>query len=105
MTATIAVLFMLSIVLCEGHIEDVQTEFIKGKAVSTSHTTVQPYSKIECVKKCYEEGKKDRCNVAGYDKTTNSCHLSLDKDTDIVDAAAQAAGVYIFPQGTCCYSF
>jgi len=105
MTATIAVLFMLSIVLCEGHIEDVQTEFLKGKALSSSHTTLQPYSKIECVKKCYEEGRKDRCNVAGYDKTTKSCHLSLDKDTDIVDATAEAAGVYIFPQGIYSYRF
>ena len=99
MTAKTAFVFMLSNVLSEGHIEDIKTEFVKGKLVSTSHTTLQPYSKIECVKKCYEEGKKGNCNVAGYDKSTKSCHLSLDKDTDVVDVAAEAAGVYIFPQG------
>jgi len=99
MSAKTAFIFMLSNVLSEGHIEDIKTEFIKGKYVSTSHTTLQSYSKIECVKKCYEEGKKGNCNVAGYDKSTKSCHLSLDMDTDVVDAAVEASGVYIFPQG------
>jgi len=100
MTAKTAFVLMLSIVLSKGHIEDIKTEFVKGKLVSTSHTTLQPYSKIECVKKCYDEGKKDNCNVAGYDKSTKSCHLSLDMDTDVVDAASETAGVYIFPQGS-----
>jgi len=99
MTLSVTMLYLVTIALSDGQIQDITTEFEAGKAVATSHTTIQPYSKIQCVKKCYEEGKKDRCNVAGYNKETKSCHLSVDMRHEVLDVADAGAGVYIFPKG------
>ena len=83
----------------KAHIQDITTPFVQGKTVATSYATIQPYSKVQCAKKCYEEGRKGKCNVAGYNRETKSCQLSEDMEPDVLDAIDEAAGVYIFPQG------
>jgi len=73
--------------------------FTKGKAVSTSHTTIQPYSKIQCAEKCFEEGRYGRCSVAGYNKALKACYLSVDTPQDVVDVADDMSGVYFIKNG------
>ena len=94
-------LFLLSTVaLSVANIQDILTAFTKGKAVATSHTSLHQYSKIQCVKKCFEEGKKGACSVAGYNKATKVCYLSTDSEDDVVNVADELSGVFIVPQPT-----
>jgi len=97
--ATPLVLYLVTITCSEAQTQDITTSFVQSKTVTTSYATIQPYSKIQCVKKCYEEGRKGKCNIAGYNMATKSCQLSDDMEPDVLDATDEAEGVYIFPQG------
>jgi len=92
-------LYLVTITCSEAQTQDITTAFVQSKTVATSYATIQPYSKIQCVKKCYEEGRKGKCNIAGYNMATKSCQLSDDMEPDVLDATDEAEGVYIFPQG------
>ena len=48
--------------------------------------------------KCFEEGKKGACSVAGYNKATKVCYLSTDSEDEVVDVADELSGVFILPQ-------
>jgi len=74
-------------------------QFIKGKAVTTFNKTFQPFSEIQCVKKCYEAGKEDMCSVAGYNKTTKACYTNVDTQQDVVDVADEMSGVFFMTDG------
>jgi len=90
-------LFTLSI--CGATILTSAAMFTKGKAVLTSHTTLQPYSKIQCAEKCFEEGQNGRCSVAGYNKVLKACYLSVDSLQDVVNVADEMSGVLYMNDG------
>jgi len=94
-----ALIIHLSMVaLSSANIQDISAAFIRGKTVATSHTSLQKYSKAQCVKKCFEEGKKGACSVAGYNKATKVCYLSTDTEADVLDVADELSGVFVVSQ-------
>jgi len=95
-TRLILVLISL-VVLSSANTQEIYTTFIERKAVATSHTSLQQYSKIQCVKKCFEEGRKGACSVAGYNRATKVCYLSTDSQDEVVDVADELSGVFIIP--------
>jgi len=94
-------LFLLStFALSSANKQGIYATFTKGKAVASSHTSLQQCSQIQCVRKCFKEGKEGACNVAGYNKATKVCYLSTDSEDEIVDVADDFSGVFIVPQPT-----
>jgi len=75
------------------------TNFTNRKAVATSHKTIQPLTDIQCVRECFQEGRKGMCNVAGYNKDTATCQLSVDSQQDVVDATDEMSGVFYMNDG------
>jgi len=43
---------------------------------------------------CFTEGQKDRCNVAGYNKATKTCYLSMDDPQDVASVDDENIGVF-----------
>jgi len=75
------------------------TEFTIGKAVSTNYKAIERFSEIQCVRKYYDERKNDMCSVAGYNRTSRVCTLSIDNQEDLVDVADDMAGVFVMTDG------
>jgi len=99
-------IILWTIAVCWASIQSTQTTFTKGKMVATSHTTIQPFSKIQCVEKCHEESKTNSCSIAGYDKALKACYLSVDNQENVISVANDNVGVFFFQQGMCknkCY--
>ena len=95
--ATFVVVVLVTISLSNAEIQDFKANFMKGKTVATSYLTVERYSKIQCVEKCYKEGKEGRCTIAEYSKATRSCKLSMDSQNDVLDTFDDSSGVFIYP--------
>jgi len=94
-TATTVLFFLLlTFALCWAFLQTPAT-FVAGKFVATNHTTLMPYSEIQCAAKCFEEGHNNRCSVAGYSRNTRTCYLSLDSLQNVSDVADQKVGVFI----------
>ena len=55
---------------------------------------MQPFSAIQCLKKCFEEGRQGMCSVAEYNKATATCQLSVDSHQDVIDVADEMTGVF-----------
>lgn len=87
--------FILEYSLCMATVQTTATHFIKGKTVATSYKTLQSYSKIKCVEKCFAEKRQNRCSIAGYNKVTKTCFLSNDGQQDLLDANEEF-GVMLF---------
>jgi len=98
--AVCLVFFSLTISLCAATSQEIRTRFVTGKFVTTSHTTLQPYSQIQCVDRCFREARNGRCSVAGYNKTAQYCYLSIDSQQDLVDNADLSVGVFYVHQDT-----
>jgi len=81
--------------LCQTNWEEIRPTFVTGKFVTTSHTTLRPFSQIQCVDRCFREARNGRCSVAGYNKTAQSCHLSTDNYENIVEVDDVSSGVFI----------
>ena len=81
------------------------TRFVNRKCVGSSRMTLHHYSKLKCVQKCHEENTKGLCNVAGYDKGTKTCYLSMDSHQDVLDVDDELSGVYLLEKGTLHISF
>jgi len=92
-------LLLVTTSICDANMWTSVTEFTKGKAVSTSYKTFERFSEVQCVKKCNDERKNDMCNVAGYNKTSRVCTLSIDNQEDLVDVADDMAGVFVMTDG------
>ena len=90
---------VLIIAACVALILETDTRFENRKCVGSSHKTLQHYSKIKCVQKCHEENTKGLCNVAGYDKATKTCYLSMDSYQDVLDVNDESFGVYFIEKG------
>ena len=91
----IAVIVYISFEQSCATIQDLSTQFTAGKRVATSHTTIASVSKIQCVEQCIRAGKKNNmCDIAGYNKNTRSCQLSLDQYQDVVTVGDDSFGVF-----------
>lgn len=82
--------------LCTALIQSVKTRFTEGKQLLTSHTTLQKISKIKCVERCNQAKKNNMCTLAGYDKATKTCFLSVDDPQNILDTDDETFGVFFY---------
>jgi len=87
---------LMTIALCMATIQSVKTKFTEGKKLSTSHTTLQGISKIKCVEKCSKEKQTGGCTLAGYNKATKTCYLSVDGPQDVFDTTDEMFGVFFY---------
>jgi len=97
--ATFAVVILATVSKSNAELQDYIATFKKGKTVATSYLTIERISKVQCADKCYKEGKQGRCRIAGYNKNTKVCRLSMDNQCDILDFADDSSGVFIYQQG------
>jgi len=103
MVLKIALSFFVLIIceaMCGALLIEKDTQFENRKCVGTIRLTLQHYSKIKCVQKCHEESTKGLCNVAGYNKATRTCYLSMDSHQDILDVDDEMVGVYFMDKGS-----
>jgi len=91
-----SVILFVAISLCNADTQSVTTKFTEKKCVATSHTTLLKISKIKCVEKCNQERQKGRCTLAGYNKATKTCYISVDNPLDIVDTTDEMFGVFFY---------
>jgi len=89
-------IYLLTVSLCTANIQSVITKFTEGKKVSTSYTTLQKISKTQCVERCNKEKQTGRCTLAGYNKATRSCYLSVDGPQDVLDTTDEMYGVFFY---------
>ena len=94
--ATIAVVILATVF--PSRADFFKATFMTRKTVATSYLTIQSYSGVRCVDRCCREGRKGRCSIAGYNKATKSCLLSMDSQQDVVDSTDDSNGVFIFQQ-------
>jgi len=87
---------LMSIALCMATIQSVKTKFKEGKKLSTSHTTLQRISKIQCVERCSKGKQTGACTLAGYNKATKTCYLSVDDAQDVLDTTDETFGVFFY---------
>ena len=92
-------IYLLTVSLCTANIQSVITKFTEGKKLSTSYTTLQKISKIQCVERCNKDRQTGGCTLAGYNKATRSCYLSVDGPQDVLDTEDEAYGVFFYEPG------
>jgi len=97
-TTSVAVL-LFTASICEATLLSTTAQFTKGKVVATSYKTIQPFSEVQCVTKCFEDGRKGMCYVAGYNKVTSTCYLSVDREQDVLDVEDDMTGVFYINHG------
>jgi len=86
----------MAIALCMATIQSVKTKFTEGKKPLTSYTTLQRISKIQCVERCSKEKQTGGCTLAGYNKATKTCYLSVDDAQDVLDTTDEMFGVFFY---------
>jgi len=96
--ATLAVVILATVSKSNADFQEFIATFEKGKTVATSYLTIERISKVQCADKCYKEGKQGRCRIAGYNKNTKVCRLSIDSQCDVLDIADDHNGVFIYQQ-------
>lgn len=97
--AIFVVVFLAIVPHSQADFEQFSVTFVGGKTVTTNYLTLERFSIVQCVEKCYNEGKNGRCSVAGYNRATQTCRLSMDSEQDVEDIPDASNGVFIF-QGT-----
>ena len=95
--ATAAVVFVWTCSLSSANIQTAQTNFTRGIKVATNYMTLQSYSKIKCVGKCFDEKRHGRCSIAGYNLATRTCYLSNDIQDDLL-STDDTYGVFLYPE-------
>jgi len=98
-TTIVVASFIAAVAFAVGNVQDIQTNFEQCKAVPSSYSTITSISRVQCVKKCFEESRNNRCNIAEYNKATRSCKLSWGRQEDLLTVADDNAGVYLLPEG------
>jgi len=88
-------LLLASITLCTSTIQSVTTTFTKMKSVATSYATLENISKIRCVERCNRDSQVN-CTLAGYDKATKTCYLSVDNPQNPVNTTDDMHGVFFY---------
>ena len=102
----IACVGLMTIALCMATIQSVKTNFTVGKKLSTSYATLQKISKIRCVERCAEDKQTGACKLAGYNKATKTCYLSVDGPQDVLDTTDEMFGVFFYePDQTSIYHY
>jgi len=101
--ATVVILYLVTLAYSEAQMQEIIATLIQNKAVATSYATIQPYSKAQCVNKCFDQSRQGRCKSAGYNKATQSCQLSDDMQHQVLNSTDEAAEVFILPQGNCVF--
>ena len=94
--ATVALVFLCASSMCMATVNTTSTTLTKGKMVPTSYMTLQAFSDMNCVRKCFLEKMQNRCSVAGYDKSTQTCFLSNDGPQDLLATADEDVGVFFY---------
>jgi len=91
-------LFILleTVPLSTANVQSVMTTFTEKKTVATSHTTLMKLSKIQCVERCNKERQIGGCTLAGYNKATQTCYLSVDNPQDALDTTDVMSGVFFY---------
>jgi len=98
--AAFAVVIVLTVSQCNANFQEFRASLMPRKTVATSYLTLERYSHMRCVEKCYAEGKQGRCTIAAFNKATRSCRLSMDSQCDILDTSDDSSGVYTFQHVT-----
>jgi len=104
----ISCIALLAISLCVATIQSVTTQFTEGKKLSTNYATLQKVSKIQCVERCNKDKQTGGCTLAGYNKATRNCYLSVDGPQDVLDTTDEAYGVFFYEpdqSGICLFEF
>jgi len=96
----IAFFLVWTIASSSARIQKSATTFLAGKGVVTSHTVLQPYSELQCVRRCVTENQRNMCNVAEYHPDTHVCKLSVDSHQELINFADDNVGVFIIPKPT-----
>jgi len=78
--------------------------FTSRKAVASSFRTIEPFTQIQCVRECINEGRKGVCNLAGYHASSKKCQLSADSQQDVVDVEDGMSGVFVITYGSYNYA-
>ena len=94
--AFLSIVLLVTVTMCTATIQSVTTKYIEKKTVATSHTTLQKISEIKCVERCNKERKNGMCTVAGYNKATQTCYLSVDKPQTVLDTDDEMSGVLFY---------
>jgi len=97
--ATVAVVILMTIGLCSADIQEVKTQFVKNKVLSTSYATKQHISKLHCVEWCSRDRQVGKCKTAGYNKYSKTCSLSMDYQHTLLDVADETNGVFLMEEG------
>jgi len=97
--ATVAVVFLMTIALCSTTVQEVRTQFVKNKLLSTIYATKQPMSQLYCVEWCSRERQSGKCTIAGYNKSSKTCKLSMDYQHNLLDVADETTGVFLMEEG------
>ena len=97
-TVTVAVVILMTIALCSADIQEVRTQFVKNKLLSTSYATKLHISKLNCVQWCSRDRQMGKCKIAGYSKT---CCLSMDNPEDALQVDDEMAGVFFIGKFLC----
>jgi len=97
-SVTFVVVILATVSESRADLQEFLASFKKGKTVTASYQTLERFSKVQCADKCYQEGKLGRCRIAGYNKNTKVCRLSMDSQCDILDIADDSSGVFIYQQ-------
>jgi len=100
---TVAVVILMTIALCSTNIQEVRTQFVKNKFLSTIYATRQSISQLQCVQWCSTERKSGKCKIAGYNKYSKACSLSMDYQHNLLDVADETTGVFLMEEGKIFY--
>jgi len=92
----ISCIALLGISVCVATIQSVTTKFTTGKKLSTNYATLHKISKIQCVERCNKEKQTGGCTLAGYNKATKNCYLSVDGPHDVLDTTDETYGVFFY---------
>jgi len=93
--ATVAAVILMTIALCSADIQEVRTQFLQNKFLSTSYATKKPISKLHCVQWCSRDRQMGKCKIAGYNKYAKECKLSMDNTQDLMDVSDEVSGVFV----------
>ena len=91
-----SIFLFVAISLCNATILSVKTKFTQNKIVKTSHTTLQNITTIRCVQICFKRRQTGGCTLAGYNKTTRTCFLSVGGPHDVLDTTDAMNGVFFY---------
>jgi len=100
-TVTVAVVILMTIALCSADIQEVRTQFVKNKLLSTSYATKLHISKLNCVQWCSRDRQMGKCKIAGYNKYSKTCSLSMANTEDALQVDDEMAGVFFIGKFLC----